>query len=57
MRWVCVEGWLLVENGRGGVGARMYWCVATSHVLNMCEVVDRVTSAVAEFDLGKLALS
>ena len=55
--WVCVEGWLLVETGRGGMGARTYWCVATLHALNTCEVVDRVTSAMAEFDLGKLTLS
>ena len=30
---MCVEGWLLVETGRGGMGARTYWCVATlTHV-------------------------
>ena len=39
------------------MGARMYWCVATSYMLNTCEVVDRVISAAAEFDLGKLTLS
>ena len=37
-----MEGWLLVETGRGGVGVRTYWCVATSHALNTCEVVDSV---------------
>ena len=40
--WVHVEGWLLVETGRRGMGARTYWCVATSHTLNTCEVVDGV---------------
>ena len=38
--WVHVEGWLLVETGRGGIGVRTYWCVATSNTLNTCEVVD-----------------
>ena len=42
------------------MGARTYWCVAISHVLNTCEVVDGVDgwhgqSATAEFELGKLA--
>ena len=59
MGWVCVEGCLLVETGRGGVGVRTYWCVATSHALNTCEVVDSMDgqcgrSAAAEFELGKL---
>ena len=49
----------MVETGRGGMGARTYWCVATSHALNTCEVVDSVDrrcgrSATAEFELGKL---
>ena len=35
-----VEGWLLVETGRGGVGVRTYWCVVTSNMLNTYEVVD-----------------
>ena len=41
------------------MGVRTYWCVATSHTLNTCEVVDSVDgqhgwSAAAEFELGKL---
>ena len=54
--WVHVEGWLLVETGRRGMGARTYWCVATSHTLNTCEVVDGVMSAIAESQMLQLSL-
>ena len=53
---VRVEGWLLVETGRGGMGARTYWCVVTSHTLKVVDGVDgwHGRSAAAEFELGKL---
>ena len=37
-----VGAWLLVETGRGDVEARTYWCVATSHALNVVDGVDGV---------------
>ena len=50
-----VGAWLLVETGRGGVEARMYWCVATSHTLNVVDGMDGQCgwSATAEFELGQ----
>ena len=69
--WVVIDGvgvWLLVKTGRGGVEARTYWCVATSHALNVVDGVDgrhgwtawmdgvdgrHGQSDAAEFELGR----